>query len=409
MTTDGKSTRTLSEMDLWYAKLIAILPWCLLLPSTVISQLAPGQSLRDRAITLSLAALAAVWVYFGHNRVPIELRDQNRFILVYFIGLLAIALALVSRDIIFILFVITGFFHAYLLRPWPLGVAGVFVTSLALNGMVMDIEPTAQSIGTFISVVGVQSAAVGAGIFFGQKASKQYKQREEMVAKLEAALEENAGLHAQLLAQAREAGVLDERQRMAREIHDTLAQGIAGIVTQVQAAQRLWDTPELARPHLDRALALAKESLAEARRSVQALGPRELEKARLPDALRDFAERWAQGVGVRLSVEVTGESIPLSPPIEVALFRVTQEALTNVAKHANATRVGVTLSYLEDVVLLDVRDDGVGFRNSRRGGFGLNSMRQRVRSVGGSMEIESAPGEGTAISVSVPAIPASAA
>jgi signal transduction histidine kinase len=112
---------------------------------------------------------------------------------------------------------------------------------------------------------------------------------------------------------------------MAREIHDTLAQGLIGIVTLVQAAQRVWDSPDQARPYLDRTLDLARDSLAEARRSVQALQPQELEDARLPDAIGNLARRWADGTTVSLSVEVTGDRVPLSPPIEVALFRVTQE------------------------------------------------------------------------------------
>jgi signal transduction histidine kinase len=119
---------------------------------------------------------------------------------------------------------------------------------------------------------------------------------------------------------------------------------------------------------------------------------------------------------VALSVEVTGEPRPLAAAIEVTLFRVAQEALTNVAKHARASRVGLTLSYLDDVVLLDVRDDGAGFDPSTLGttspaaeegsGVGLSAMRQRLRQVAGHLEIETAPGEGTTISASVPAIAA---
>jgi signal transduction histidine kinase len=117
-----------------------------------------------------------------------------------------------------------------------------------------------------------------------------------------------------------------------------------------------------------------------------------------------MARRWAEGSGVDLRFEVTGESVPLSPAIEVTLFRVAQEALTNVAKHARASRAGVTLSYAGDVVLLDIRDDGGGIHGENGLGFGLSSMRQRVRGVGGTLEVESAPGEGTAVSASVPAL-----
>jgi signal transduction histidine kinase len=382
----------------------ALAPWALLVPPTVVSQINPDQAWHDRAVTLGLAAVAAGWVYLVYTRRSPEQRTA-RMMTVYLAGLLVLAGALMSRDIVFLLFTIAGFFHAYELGPWQLGVSGVFATSVVLNTATLGIpEATAQSIGTYVGVIAIQTVGIGVGVIFTEKGIQHDRQRDETVARLEAALEENAGLHAQLLVQAREAGTLDERQRMAREIHDTLAQGLAGIITQVQAAQRSWHSPDRARPHLDRALNLARDSLAEARRSVQALAPRQLDDAHLPDALSDLAERWATGTDVELRIEVTGDRVPLSPAIEIALFRVVQESLTNVAKHAQAARVGLTLSYLDDVVLLDVRDDGRGMTGTPKRGFGLNSMRQRIRSVGGTMEIESAPGEGTAISVSVPAI-----
>lgn len=394
-----------TDWDRRYERMLLLVPWLLLPTALVISQLHAGLSPRDRLVTFGLAGLAAVWVYFGNTRVPAPRRQQLPHSAVYLAGFLLLAGALMSRDLIFLLFTITGFFHAYYLKPWPLGVAGVFLTSATLNTSTMGFpDGTAQSIGIYAGVIGIQTAAIGAGLVFAEKGQQQYREREKMVAKLEAALEENAGLHAQLLAQAREAGVLDERQRMAREIHDTLAQGLTGIITQIQAAQRLWGSPEKARQHADQALRQALDSLAEARRSVQALRPGELEGARLPDAIGDLAKRWAADSNTDLQFDVTGDSVPLSPAIEVALFRVAQEALTNVNKHASASRVGLTLSYLGDVVLLDVRDDGIGMNGGNPRGFGLNSMRQRIRSVGGAVEIESAPGEGTAVSASVPAI-----
>jgi signal transduction histidine kinase len=353
-------------------------------------------------VTLGLAGLAACWVFLGHTSVTGQRRGR---MVVYFAGSLLLFVALMSRDLVFVLFAITGFFHAYQLKPWPLGVAGVLSTSVIINTMTMGFPAaTAQAIGTYVGVIVIQSAAISTGIVLAEKSLREQQQRQEMVDKLEAALEENAGLHAQLLTQAREAGVLDERQRMAREIHDTLAQGLTGIITQVQAVQRLWHSPAEARPHVDQALNLARDSLAEARRSVQALRPRELDEAHLPDALHDLARRWAANREVGLRFDVTGDRMPLSPAIEVTLFRVAQEALTNVAKHANASRVGLTLSYLSNVVLLDIRDDGVGMNGAAGQGFGLNSMKQRIRGVGGTMEIESAPGEGTAVSASVPVI-----
>ena len=263
------------------------------------------------------------------------------------------------------------------------------------------------------------------------KSEEQNEARKQMIVdlaqanrRLEEMMAENTGLHAQLLTQAREAGVLGERQRMAREIHDTLAQGLTGILTQLEAAQQTPNDAERER-RIDNAKRLARHSLAEARRSVQALRPQALENSRLPEALADEVARWSATSGVVGEVKTTGDARALHPEVEVTLLRVAQEALANVAKHAGASRAGVTLSYMEDVVSLDVRDDGVGFdrasagegragegsagegragESPASGGFGLIAMRQRVSRLAGQLEIESEPGAGTAVSASLPAI-----
>ncbi|HWN60371.1 MAG TPA: sensor histidine kinase, partial [Streptosporangiaceae bacterium] len=271
--------------------------------------------------------------------------------------------------------------------------------------------------------------------------------------KLEATLSENAGLQQQLLTQAREAGVQDERQRMAREIHDTLAQGLTGIITQLQAAEQAADEPAGWRRHFDAATRLARESLSEARRSVEALRPESLELARLSEALGEVAGRWSSLHGIPVQVTTTGTARPMRPEAEFALLRTAQEALANVARHARATRVGVTLSYMEHQVALDVRDDGQGFdlkklcaqatgssngntnnnghgntngngstnghvnglvglsvgdglrrhpAGTSDGGFGLVAMRQRIESLAGTLQVESEPGFGTGISACLP-------
>jgi signal transduction histidine kinase len=219
--------------------------------------------------------------------------------------------------------------------------------------------------------------------------------------------------------QAREAGVLDERQRMAGEIHDTLAQSLMGILAQLEAAELAGpDGPRRSR-HLGLAKDLAREGLAEARRSVRALRPPRLEDARLPEALRGLAEQWTRTSGIPVRAEVDGEPMPLQPALEVVLFRAAQEALANIAKHADATRTGMTLTYMHDLVSLDVLDDGKGFDPDRPRpapavgaetahangtGYGLTAMGRRLRQVGGSLEIESTPGDGTTLSARVPAL-----
>ena len=174
----------------------------------------------------------------------------------------------------------------------------------------------------------------------GVKVGEQNEARKHMIAelaeanhRLEEMIAENTGLQAQLLTQAREAGAGDERQRMAREIHDTIAQGLTGIVTQLEAVQQTSNDAERER-RIDNAKRLARDSLAEARRSVQALRPQALENSRLPEALADEVARWSVTSGVTGDVETTGQARALHPEVEVTLLRVAQEALANVAKHA---------------------------------------------------------------------------
>ncbi|WP_329029033.1 sensor histidine kinase [Streptomyces sp. NBC_01423] len=235
---------------------------------------------------------------------------------------------------------------------------------------------------------------------------------ESANARLEQALAENAGLHAQLLVQAREAGVADERRRLAAEIHDTIAQGLTGIIAQLQAAGSTADTdPALAREHLVRAAGLARHSLGEARRSVHNLLPAALEHDDLPGALEKTVTTWSRRTGVRAEFTVTGTVEPLHDEVGATLLRIAEEALANAGRHAEASRAGVTLSYMGDEITLDVRDDGRGFDPAAlppyrgAGGFGLGGMRFRAERVAGTVEVETGPGLGTAVSARVPMVP----
>ena len=306
-------------------------------------------------------AIAALWVYVGYTRAPQPRREHRLWMGLYFVGLLSIGAVLVARDYLFFIFLITGFFHATVLRPWPVLILGIFATSVIVNTAFGGLPNTAEWWTIYLAIIVVQTLAIGGGVLIGEKLTEQSEQRRQAVARLETALEENAGLHAQLLTQAREAGVLDERQRMAREIHDTIAQGLTGIVTQLEAAEQARDRPDAWQRHVRNAIGLARESLSEARRSVEGSRPEYLETARLPEALGEVARQWSDRNGIPVEVVTTGDVQPLHPEVEVALLRTAQEALANVAKHANAKRAWLTLSYMGDVVTLDVRDDGIGF------------------------------------------------
>jgi signal transduction histidine kinase len=334
---------------------------------------------------------------------------------VYVGGQTVLAAMLMARQPIFFVFAVIGFVQAYELLPPVWGFLSVLATSAIVNLVPFGI-PTDPGWAVFVfTVIALQTFLIGWFGYIGYRFNEQAEQKRRAVAELEAALAENAGLHAQLVAQAREAGIHDERQRMAREIHDTLAQGLTGIITQLQAADRVREQPEAWQHHMDQVKALARDSLAAARRSVAALGPPELEDSRLPDAIADLATRWTTTSAVPVQVQTVGDPRPILPEMEITLFRVAQEALANVAKHARADSVAITLSYLDDLVMLDVRDDGVGFAVdavAERGaaadgsGFGLRGIRQRLDRVEGTLEIESRPGEGTVVNASVPALAA---
>lgn len=205
---------------------------------------------------------------------------------------------------------------------------------------------------------------------------------------------------------AKETALLEERNRFARDIHDTIAQALTGIILQLEATKGIVATqPEVAHEHLSRARALARDGLAEARRSVWALRPEALESQDLPTVLHYFAQRMTTGTRLKATVEVTGTPFPLSPMIEMNLLRIGQEALTNVLRHAQATAVYLTLHFGSEAVQLDVVDDGQGFDPEQitvDQGFGLIGMQERSQRLGGRFSVSSQPGSGTTISVTVP-------
>jgi len=387
------------------ATIVAYVILAALLPSAL------GGSWGSARINLVLWLAAAVWALVV--LVP-GLRKRPPVMAVFVAGVIALLLVLVIRDPWFGFYAYAGYSYAILLLAWPWQLAGVAATAVAAaTSQTAGLDrATPGGLVAYLAVIAANVFAVCGLTWFLHRLETQHDERGRMVdelqdanRRLQATLAENAGLHDQLLAQAREAGILDERQRMAREIHDTLAQGLTGIITQLQAAEQASADPARWHRHVAAATRLARESLSEARRSVDALRPEPLETARLGDALTSVAERWSALHGIAVQVTTTGTARPLPTEAESALLRAAQEALANVARHAQATRVGLTVSYLPHEVALDVRDDGRGFDPvpAGTGGFGLVAMRQRIEGLSGTVQVESEPGGGTAISVCVPA------
>ncbi|MET9532772.1 sensor histidine kinase [Streptomyces sp. NPDC006649] len=218
-------------------------------------------------------------------------------------------------------------------------------------------------------------------------------------------IEELIATRAELADAERTAGTLAERERLAREIHDTLAQGLSSIQLLLRAAGRTLPADAPAAAHIEQARQAAQDNLAEARRFVRALSPPALEHGSLAAALDRLC---AGGPGPRVRFSTSGTPVALPTPYEVALLRIAQSALANTVRHAGASRAEITLSFMGTAVALDVVDDGSGFdpllagTASGDGGFGLPAMRSRVESLGGTFAVESTPGQGTAVAVTLP-------
>ena len=222
------------------------------------------------------------------------------------------------------------------------------------------------------------------------------------------ALAHQAMLALQLLRlseQGRQTAVMEERNRMARDIHDTLAQGFTGIVVQLEAAAdaKAQGLDEDQDHHLRLASQLARHSLIEARRSVHALRPSVLESRGLSDALDELFRTHTAGTAVRPRLTILGQARSLPMGWEENLVRISQEVLTNVLRHAHADTFEVGLRFEPQLLGLELRDNGRGFDpGTRSDGFGLLGMRERVESMGGQLTLESLPGHGTIISITLP-------
>ncbi|MFF2675794.1 sensor histidine kinase [Arthrobacter koreensis] len=233
------------------------------------------------------------------------------------------------------------------------------------------------------------------------------------------ALDELRRTRAELARSQREQGVLEERERLAREIHDTLAQGLASIVLMSRSAREALNSGNLETVwgRLDTVEDTAAENLSEARRFVRDLREPEDARGSLPERLaracQSVQERAAaQGRQLACSFRLEGDPVPMPAPYEVAVLRAVQATLANVLQHADASRAVVTLAFLGGDITLDIFDDGRGFdvdaERARSGprrdgtGYGLISIADRIAALGGSLDVESAPGEGTAVGIRLP-------
>ncbi|MFC8830987.1 sensor histidine kinase [Streptomyces sp. NPDC057137] len=400
-------------------------PYALLALSTVISAFGAntvGMTRTQRYTAAALVVLAVAlqlwWGRIGHDQ-PMRGREPTAAGRLYYAVRTVVAFVLTWLNPFFAVYAVLGYFDSGHLLPKRAVRAGLLVYAAIMSGSQSGGLPPANTLQWVLfggllllngSLTSVFAHLARREAEIAAERATTITELEQANARLEQALGENAGLHAQLLVQAREAGVADERRRLAAEIHDTIAQGLTGIIAQLQVVTATAD-PELAREHLTRAAALARHSLGEARRSVRNLGPAALDHDTLAEALRKAVADWGERTGVDARFTVTGTEEPLHDEVAATLLRIAQEALANTAKHAAARRAGVTLSYMGDEITLDVRDDGRGFDplvlrpRSGSNGFGLDGMRARAERIAGTVTVESEKGGGgTAVSARVPLV-----
>ncbi len=379
------------------------LAWCLhlmvvgLLALTAVRAAADGRP--HAGWVVAVAAVCAL-VYAVGPALP-SVRRSLRAAALWLTAVGAVWLVLLglSPDAVWVAFPL-NFLQLHLL-PRRAGLVAVVVTAAAA------ISGYAAHQGTFSIAMAIGpalGAAVAVAVVWGYQALyRESDQRRRLI-------EELTATRSDLAAAQHTAGVLAERERLAREIHDTLAQGLSSIQLLLRAAERALPTaPDNAARYVDQARQAAVDNLAEARRFVVALAPPALEGTTLPDALERLCATTSTRHQVTTDFHLSGEPVPLPTAHEVALLRIAQSALANTVRHAEARSAEVTLHCLGDHVALDVVDDGRGFDpdglsapDPETGGFGIAAMRSRVHALGGTLTIESAPGDGTTLKVRLP-------
>lgn len=290
---------------------------------------------------------------------------------------------------------------AYAIAACPF-LARAAASVVALSAILLAVSATDDGL-SLAEVAGVTLTGMAVIVVHGLvgRIHTQNKRQRELITELQSTRVELAG-------REREAGVLAERERLARDIHDSFAQGFTSIFMLLEAADAQLDPNAVdVRARIDQARQTARQHLAEARRVVWSLRPGPLERGALAGALEVLVESGFPNGDVNAEFRVEGDPYSLLPEHEVVLFRSAQEALTNITKHANASRVFCTLTFLDEEVILDVNDDGTGFDASLttpgpNRGLGLIGLRERAGSVGGSVHIDAQPSNGTNITVTIP-------
>ncbi|MFG2881808.1 sensor histidine kinase [Streptomyces sp. NPDC048297] len=379
------------------------LTWCLHLLIVGLLALAGARALADsrpHAGAIVAVAAACALVYAAGQLLP--RRGPSRRAAAWWlaaVGAVWLALVALTPDGVWVAFPL--YFLQLHLLPRRAGLTAVAATAVAAIG---GFAAHQGSFSLAMAIGPALGAAVAIAVVWGYEALYRESEHRRRL------IEELTATRADLAAAQHTAGVLAERERLAREIHDTLAQGFSSIQLLLRAAERsLPDRPDAATRHVEAARQAAVDNLAEARRFVAALTPPGLEGITLAGALERLCATTGTRHPITARFRLTGDPVPLSTAHEVALLRVAQSALANTVRHAHATVAGVTLGCLGDHVTLEITDDGTGFDpdalpapDPENGGFGLAAMRARVHALDGTLSVVSAPGHGTTVTARLP-------
>ncbi|WP_370591185.1 sensor histidine kinase [Saccharopolyspora montiporae] len=290
------------------------------------------------------------------------------------------------------------FLHLHLLRGWHAITAVAAITGLVITTQTLH---TGFATGTTIGpLIGAASAIVIARGY--QAIYHESRRRQELIDDL-------TRTRSELATTQHQAGVAAERERLAREIHDTLAQGLSSIILLLRAADTaLPPDADKARSRITEAERTATDNLSEARRFVRDLRPPSLTENSLPQALERLCRHTEHDTGIHCHLRIDEGTTALPATYEIALLRAAQATLSNVTRHARATTAVITLGLLDTEVTLDIYDDGTGFDPDTTrprddgSGYGLLALHERITALGGRMTIESTPGHGTAVAIGLP-------
>lgn len=364
----------------------------------------PTGSTADTATSAVLVVVlqALYWLLAQPRRAGIRANSRLAWIFAALSLLLFTASAMLNPWAALLLFALTPQIFV-LLTPRPATLVILALNVLPLIGRLLTESPTARQI---IQDAGQTAFVITFSLFFAARILSISKQNEERRRLIEELREREAEVAALSAARGAEA----ERARISRELHDTLAQGFASIVTLGHAVQgELESDPADARRHVELITETARENLAESRRIVAALGPSRLDGASLSEAVQRTVDSWREATGGDVRLEISGQPSATAPAVEVVAIRLVQESLENVRKHAHAPQVSVRLSYADNELEVSVQDGGIGFDPAAvRAGYGLSGMRARVGEIGGDLALTSAPGQGTVVRATLPLIGAAA-